>query len=99
MKNIQTKMIPKCITHPAGSPACKIIIIEVICHNKIDSSYTKFGDYCKGVNNILQGEPHQGDSLLVCGRWVTDKYETEPQQKLHAAWNEIHPTRYIKKIS
>ena len=56
---------PQCIPHPAGSPPCKNIIVEVICHNKIDPSYyTKFGHYCDGVNSILQGEPHQGDKLI-----------------------------------
>ena len=91
---------PQCIPHPAGFPACKNIIVEVICHNKIDPSYyTKFGRYCDGVNSILQGEPHQGDKLLVSGRWLTDKDETEPPQKRHAPWNEIHPASYIKKLS
>ena len=90
---------PQCIPHPAGSPACKNIIVEVICHNKIDQSYIqKFGPYCNGVNSILQGEPHQGDKLLVSGRWVTDLDETEPPQHRHASWNEIHPASYIKKL-
>jgi hypothetical protein len=85
--------------HPAGSPPYKNIIFEVICHNKIDPSYyTKFGHYCDGVNSILQGEPHQGDRLLVSGRWVTDLDETEPQQHRHAPLNEIHPASYIKKL-
>jgi len=89
---------PPCIPHPAGSPACKNIIVEVICHNKIDPSYyTKFGHYCDGVNSILQGEPHQGDRLLVSGRWVTDLDETEPQQHRHAPWNEIHPCYLYQK--
>jgi hypothetical protein len=91
---------PQCIPHPAGSPACKNIIVEVICHNKVDPSYiNKFGPYCNGVNSILQGEPHQGDKLLVSGRWVTDLDETEPPQHRHAPWNEIHPASYIKKLS
>src|SRR5207237_798407 len=30
---------PPCIPHPAGSPACKNIIVEVICHNAINPSY------------------------------------------------------------
>jgi hypothetical protein len=91
---------PPCKPHPANSSACRNIIVEVICHNKIDPSYiNKFGPYCNGVNSILQGKPNQGDKLLVSGRWVTDLDETEPPQHRHDPWNEIHPARYVKKIS
>jgi hypothetical protein len=89
---------PQCIPHPVGSPPCKNIIVEVICHNKVDQSYiSEFGDYCKGVNSILQGEPHQGDRLSVSGRWVQDLDQTALNP--HAPWNEIHPASYNKKIS
>jgi hypothetical protein len=92
---------PPCIPHPAGSPACKNIIVEVICHNKIDPSYiNKFGPYCNGVNTVFPGQPHQGDKLSVSGRWVQDLDETIlPPEKPHAPWNEIHPASYIKKLS
>lgn len=87
--------------HPAGSPSCENIIVEVICHNAIGQSYIqKFGEYCKGVNSVFPGQPQQGDKLLVSGRWVTDLDETVvPPEKPHAPWNEIHPASYIKKIS
>jgi hypothetical protein len=89
---------PQCIPHPAGSPSCKNIIVEVICHDKADQSYiTTFGDYCKGVNSVFQGEPHQGDRLSVSGRWVQDLDQTVPNP--HAPWNEIHPASNIHKIS
>jgi hypothetical protein len=49
---------PPCVPHPAGSPACKNIIVEVICHNAINPSYIKeFGNYCKGVHSVFQGMP------------------------------------------
>ena len=93
---------PQCIPHPTGSPPCKNIIVEVICHNKnnIDPSYySDFGRYCDGVNSVYPGEPHQGDKLSVSGRLVQDSKMTESPQHRHAPWNEIHPARYIKKLS
>ena len=44
---------PQCIPHGGSGTPCKNIIVEVICHNAIDSSYNKFGDYCKGVNMYI----------------------------------------------
>jgi len=88
---------PQCIPHPAGSPACKNIIVEVICHNKVDQIYiTTFGGYYKGVNSVFQEEPHQGDRLSVSGRWVQDLDQTMPNP--HSPWNEIHPASNIHKI-
>ena len=88
---------PQCIPHPIGSPACKNIIVEVICHDKVGQSYiTTFGDYCKGVNSVFQGEPNQGDRLSVSGRWVQDLDQTA--SKPHVPWNEIHPASNIHKI-
>ncbi len=88
---------PQCIPHPTGSLPCKNIIVEVICHEKVDQSYiTTFGDYCKGVNSVFQVEPHQGDILFFSGRWVQDLN----QAALHpyAPWNGIHPASNIHKI-
>ncbi len=88
---------PQCILHPAGSPPCKNIIVEVICHDKVDPSYIKeFDDYCNGVHNIFPGEPKQGNKLSVSGRWVQDLDQTVSNP--HAPWNEIHPASFIKKI-
>jgi hypothetical protein len=93
------KFDPQCIPHPAGSQPCKNIIVEVICHNPVGSSYIQeFGDYSKGVNSIFPGMPPQGERLSVSGRWVQDLDETMPQAQRHAPWNEIHPASDIHKI-
>ena len=42
---------PQCILNPAGSPPCKNIIVEVICHNKIDSSY--INNFGHSTNNFF----------------------------------------------
>ena len=75
-------------THTA-TPPCDRLIVEVICHNPIASSYGKFGTYCNGVNsaypyNVL---PPQGQHLTVSGRLVLDTDNS---------WNEIHPASYVK---
>jgi hypothetical protein len=86
-------------TGGSGTP-CKNIIVEVICHNAIDSSYNKFGDYCKGVNSVhpYNQKPSQGDKLSVSGRWVQDIDQTVDPKDRHLAWNEIHPASNIHKI-
>jgi hypothetical protein len=91
---------PQCIPHGGSGTPCKNIIVEVICHNAIDSSYNKFGDYCKGVNSVYpyNQKPSQGDKLSVSGRWVQDIDQTVDPKDRHLAWNEIHPASNIHKI-
>ena len=91
------KYDPPCTPHPSTDPPCKNIIVEVICHEKVDQSYINtFGDYCKGVNSVFPGEPHQGDRISVSGRWVQDLDQTVSNP--HVPWNEIHPASNIHKI-
>jgi hypothetical protein len=91
------KYDPPCKPYHLTDPPCKNIIVEVICHEKVDQSYVNtFGDYCKGVNSVFPGEPHQGDRISVSGRWVQDLDQTVPNP--HVPWNEIHPASNIHKI-
>jgi hypothetical protein len=65
---------PQCTPPSAGSIQCNNMIVEVLCHDKVDPIYIKqFGDYCKGVNDVFQGKPHQGDRLSIICRWVQDR--------------------------
>jgi hypothetical protein len=75
-------------THTATA-TCDRLIVEVICHNAIASSYSHFGPYCNGVTSTYPSnkQPPQGQQLTVSGRLVTD---------LSQQWNEIHPASYVK---
>jgi hypothetical protein len=79
----------------SASATCDRLIVQVICHNAIASSYDHFGKYCKGVNSAYpyNMQPPQGEHLTVSGRLVNDCDTTGTCN----GWNEIHPASYVKK--
>ena len=83
-------------THTATA-TCDRLIVEVICHNAIESSYiTHFDQYCKGVTSTYpyNMKPPQGEHITASGRLVNDC--DNPPAPCNG-WNEIHPASYVKK--
>jgi hypothetical protein len=81
-----------------ATAACDRLIVEVICHNPIDKSYTDhWGQYCKGVNSAYpyNMKPSQGEHITVSGRLVND---CDPTATCNG-WNEIHPASYVHHLS
>lgn len=73
---------------------CNLLIVELICHNRIDWSYQKNAGVACGIYKSQITDPKYGEHVSVTGRYV---YDTD-----NGSWGEIHPASdvdYVKSAN